>query len=66
MLGTKWLFLGLDQIVVSTYRFNDFGVDGGPAAKYLRPKFNVLSNHISSQTGLQLPEVQVREAFFFV
>ncbi|KAG2727997.1 hypothetical protein I3843_01G180100 [Carya illinoinensis] len=47
--------------ILSAYQeFNDFGVDGGPAAKYLRPKFNVLSNHISSQTGLQLPEVQTK------
>ncbi|KAF5465991.1 hypothetical protein F2P56_015950 [Juglans regia] len=47
--------------ILSAYQeFNDFGVDGGPAAKYLGPKFNVLSNHISSQTGLQLPEVQIK------
>ncbi|XP_041007451.1 uncharacterized protein LOC121252048 [Juglans microcarpa x Juglans regia] len=47
--------------ILSAYQeFNDFGVDGGPAEKYLRPKFNVLSNHISSQTGLQLPEVQIK------
>lgn len=63
MLGRKWLNLALNQFVVSTSRFTDFGVDGGPAAKYLGPKFNVLSNHVSSQTGLQVPEVQVRITF---
>ncbi|KAB1227315.1 hypothetical protein CJ030_MR1G016827 [Morella rubra] len=40
--------------------FNEFAVDGGPAAKYLRQKFNVFFNHLTSQTGLQLPEVQVQ------
>ncbi|XP_062167933.1 uncharacterized protein LOC133874111 [Alnus glutinosa] len=48
--------------ILSAYQeFNDFGVDGGPAAKYLRPKFSVFSNHVLSQTGLQVPEVQIQQ-----
>ncbi|KAB1219154.1 hypothetical protein CJ030_MR3G008368 [Morella rubra] len=47
--------------ILSAYQeFNDFGVDGGPAAKYLSPKFHVFSNHLTSQTGLLLPEVQIK------
>ncbi|KAF5452701.1 hypothetical protein F2P56_027670 [Juglans regia] len=47
--------------ILSAYQeFSDFGVDGGPAAKYLGPKFKVLSNHVSSETGLQLPEVEIK------
>ncbi|KAK8368226.1 hypothetical protein E1A91_A01G026600v1 [Gossypium mustelinum] len=29
--------------------FNDFGVDGGPAAKELAPKLNLAKKHLSSQ-----------------
>jgi hypothetical protein len=53
----------LNYFVVSSFRFNDFGVDGGPAAKYLSPKFNVFLHHVSTHSGLQVPEVQVRNAF---
>jgi len=44
-------------------RFSEFGVDGGPAAKSLRPKFDVFSRHVSAQTGLQVPDVEVRNVF---
>ncbi|XP_059448486.1 uncharacterized protein LOC132179739 isoform X1 [Corylus avellana] len=48
--------------ILSAYQeFNDFGVDGGPAAKYLRPKFSAFSNHVKTQTGLQVPEVQIKQ-----
>ncbi|KAL9252576.1 hypothetical protein AKJ16_DCAP04271 [Drosera capensis] len=47
-------------ILAAWQEFNEFGVDGGPAAKALRPKFNVFSKHVSSQTGLELPPVQIR------
>ncbi|KAM1216359.1 hypothetical protein ACFX2I_012620 [Malus domestica] len=38
------------------HEFNEFGVDGGPAAEYLRPKFDVFSNHLSTHTGVQVPK----------
>lgn len=44
---------------IAVYRFNDFGVDGGPAAKALKPKFDVLSKHIATHTGFQVPHVEV-------
>lgn len=42
------------------YRFDEFGVDGGPAAKELVPKFMVLKQQISSKLGLGLPNIDVR------
>ena len=49
---------------VLVYRFNEFGVDGGPAAEALKPKFNDFSKTVSSQTGVQVPEFDVRIAVF--
>ncbi|GMP56052.1 hypothetical protein CsSME_00020670 [Camellia sinensis var. sinensis] len=46
-------------ILSAWQEFNEFGVDGGLAAKSLRPKFNVFSNHVSIQTGLQVPDVEL-------
>ena len=43
------------------FRFNDFGTDGGAAAKYLNPKFNVFSRNFESHTGLDFPKVEVRK-----
>lgn len=43
-------------------RFNEFGVDGGPAAKALRPKFDAFTNHVSHNLGVQVPEVEVSNA----
>ncbi|GMI64201.1 hypothetical protein like AT4G14420 [Hibiscus trionum] len=40
--------------------FNEFGVDGGPAAKVLKPKFDVFSKTVSVQTGLQVPEFDIK------
>ncbi|XP_021752066.1 uncharacterized protein LOC110717627 [Chenopodium quinoa] len=40
--------------------FNDFGVDGGPAARALRPKFNAFSKHVLSHTGFKLPPVEMQ------
>lgn len=45
---------------ISACRFNEFGTDGGPAAKALKPKFHVFSSHLSTQTGFKVPEVEVR------
>lgn len=41
-------------------RFNEFGVDGGPAAKELVPKLNVLKKSLSSKLGVALPNIDVR------
>ncbi|TQD71736.1 hypothetical protein C1H46_042729 [Malus baccata] len=40
--------------------FNEFGVDGGPAAKDLAPKFNVFKKNLSSKLGVAIPEIEVR------
>lgn len=58
-------FLGrllfVSVFVLSAYQeFNEFGVDGGPAAKSLKPKFDVFSKHITTQTGIQLPHVDLK------
>nr|KJB34519.1 hypothetical protein B456_006G070600 [Gossypium raimondii] len=47
-------------ILSAWQEFNEFGVDGGPAAKELRPKFNVFSKTVSSHTGLQVPEFDIK------
>ncbi|KAD4982383.1 hypothetical protein E3N88_19054 [Mikania micrantha] len=41
-------------------RFNEFGTDGGPAAKALVPKFNKLSKRFTKLTGLQAPEFEAK------
>ncbi|KAK8623779.1 hypothetical protein V6N13_065142 [Hibiscus sabdariffa] len=40
--------------------FNGFGDDGGPAAKALKPKFNVFSKTVSVHTGVQVPEFDIK------
>ncbi|XVF28641.1 hypothetical protein REPUB_Repub15cG0047400 [Reevesia pubescens] len=47
-------------ILSAWQEFNEFGVDGGTAAKSLKPKFNVFSKHVSSQTGVQVPEFDIK------
>ncbi|XP_044497979.1 uncharacterized protein LOC123220049 [Mangifera indica] len=47
-------------ILSAWQEFNDFGIDGGPAAKSLEPKFNIFSKHVSTHTGLQVPEVEIK------
>lgn len=41
------------------HRFNDFGVDGGPAAKELAPKLDLAKAHLSSRLGVTLPDIEV-------
>ncbi|KAK6161352.1 hypothetical protein DH2020_004733 [Rehmannia glutinosa] len=58
-------FLGrllfVSVFVLSAYQeFNEFGADGGPAAKNLKPKFDVFSKHVTAQTGLQVPHVDMK------
>lgn len=58
-------FLGrvlfVSVFVLSAWQeFNEYGVDGGPAAKSLQPKFGVFSKHVSTHTGLQLPDFEIK------
>ncbi|KAL7105437.1 hypothetical protein ABFS83_07G043100 [Erythranthe nasuta] len=58
-------FLGrllfVSVFILSAYQeFNEFGVDGGPAAKNLKSKFSVFTKHVTSQTGIQVPHVDMK------
>lgn len=55
----------LMQPIVNFCRFNEFGNDGGPAARQLRPKFNVFSKHVATHTGFQIPHIEVRRVFIY-
>ncbi|KAK7284102.1 hypothetical protein RJT34_18841 [Clitoria ternatea] len=47
--------------ILSAYQeFSEYGVDGGPAAKVLRPKFDAFIHRVHSQAGIQLPEIDVK------
>ncbi|KAL2530788.1 HR-like lesion-inducing protein-related [Forsythia ovata] len=48
------------MVYVSACRFNEFGVDGGRVAKSLRPKFNVFTKHVTTHTGFEVPEVEMK------
>ncbi|KAK2972989.1 hypothetical protein RJ640_022046, partial [Escallonia rubra] len=47
-------------ILSAWQEFNEFGVDGGPAANSLAPKFRVFSKHVSTNTGLQVPVFEIK------
>ncbi|XP_022722323.1 uncharacterized protein LOC111279623 [Durio zibethinus] len=47
-------------ILSAWQEFNEFGVDGGPAAKVLKPKLNVFSKIMSAHTGVQVPEFDIK------
>lgn len=53
LLNFNYAYLG------NFYRFNDFGVDGGPAAKELSPKLDLAKGHLSSRLGVTLPKIEV-------
>ncbi|KAG0552779.1 hypothetical protein BDA96_01G536700 [Sorghum bicolor] len=47
--------------LLSAYQeFNEFGTDGGPAAKALQPKFNVFVKNISAQLGVAVPHTELK------
>ncbi|XP_072955167.1 uncharacterized protein [Typha angustifolia] len=47
--------------LLSAYQeFNEFGVDGGPAAKALRPKFNIFVKHVTSHLGVAVPNIEMK------
>ncbi|XP_061366962.1 uncharacterized protein LOC133310089 [Gastrolobium bilobum] len=47
--------------ILSAYQeLNEFGVDGGPAVKALRPKFDAFTYRVHSQVGFQIPEIDLK------
>ncbi|XP_050220569.1 uncharacterized protein LOC126670786 [Mercurialis annua] len=40
--------------------FNEFGEDGGPAAKELIPKLAIVKKHLSSTLGIGMPDIDPR------
>ncbi|XP_021898411.1 uncharacterized protein LOC110815065 [Carica papaya] len=47
--------------ILSAYQeFNEFGVDGGPAGKALKPKLKVFTNHVHATAGIQVPETEIK------
>ncbi|PWZ07699.1 hypothetical protein Zm00014a_021451 [Zea mays] len=47
--------------LLSAYQeFNEFGADGGPAAKALQPKFNVFVKNISAHLGVAVPHIELK------
>ncbi|CAA6673335.1 unnamed protein product [Spirodela intermedia] len=49
------------MFLLSAYQeFNEFGVDGGPAAKTLKPKFDRAFQHIYTHAGLHVPEIEIK------
>ncbi|CAH1412325.1 unnamed protein product [Lactuca virosa] len=53
--------LFVSVFVLSAWQeFNDFGVDGGSATKAITPKFNLLSKHFTTHTGLQVPDFEIK------
>ncbi|BAT85520.1 hypothetical protein LR48_Vigan50s009300 [Vigna angularis] len=47
--------------ILSAYQeFNAYGVDGGPAAKALRPKFDAFAQQVHSRVGFQLPDIDMK------
>ncbi|CAH1427041.1 unnamed protein product [Lactuca virosa] len=58
-------FLGrvlfVSVFVLSAWQeYNDFGNDGGSSAKALVPKFSVFTNHVTTHTGFQVPEFEIK------
>ncbi|XP_065861771.1 uncharacterized protein [Euphorbia lathyris] len=49
-------------ILSAWQEFNEFGTDGGSAAKSLKPKLDVFSGHVSTHTGFQLPPFELKVA----
>ncbi|KAK9051722.1 hypothetical protein SSX86_028350 [Deinandra increscens subsp. villosa] len=47
-------------VLTAWQEFNEFGIDGGPAAKTLLPKFNKFSKHFTTHTSFQVPELEMK------
>lgn len=61
---TRELSDGLCWYLSSVFRIIEFGVDGGPAAKVVAPKYDTFVNHVTLHLGVKVPEVEVRTLFF--
>ncbi|KAL5994548.1 hypothetical protein ACLOJK_024601 [Asimina triloba] len=59
LIGKRWRSLSLNGY--GNEGFNDFGVDGGPAAEAFRPKYNRFTKHATSHLGLHLPPVEIKQ-----
>uniref|UniRef100_A0A1D1Z0K9 Universal stress protein E n=1 Tax=Anthurium amnicola TaxID=1678845 RepID=A0A1D1Z0K9_9ARAE len=47
--------------LLSAYQeFNEFGADGGPAAKAFKPKFDLVSKHLHTHLGFVVPEIEMK------
>ncbi|KAK7277532.1 hypothetical protein RJT34_22546 [Clitoria ternatea] len=47
--------------ILSAYQeFNEYGLDGGPAAKALRPKLDTFTNRVHFHVGFQLPDIELK------
>ncbi|KAG2722102.1 hypothetical protein I3843_02G098800 [Carya illinoinensis] len=46
-------------ILAAWKMYNEFGTDGGPAAKELAMKFAVLQKNLSSKLGVRVPDVDL-------
>ncbi|CAL9038187.1 uncharacterized protein LOC135587483 isoform X2 [Musa acuminata AAA Group] len=47
-------------LLAAYQEFSEFGVDGGPAAKSLWPKYNLFMKHVSSHLGIVVPHVEMK------
>ncbi|KAF7837514.1 HR-like lesion-inducer [Senna tora] len=48
-------------ILSAWQEFTDFGNDGGPAAKALRPKVHTFSSHVLTHTGFKVPDIEMKD-----
>lgn len=47
--------------LLSAYQeFTEYGMDGGPAAQALRPKYNLFIRHVTSTLGVEVLKVEVK------
>lgn len=60
------LFFIYPPSLLCLYRFNAYGVDGGPTAKALRPKFDAFAHQVHSKAGFQLPDIDVSLSVSFI
>ncbi|KAJ6850512.1 uncharacterized protein M6B38_258825 [Iris pallida] len=48
--------------LLSAYQeFNEFGTDGGPAAKALKPKFNLFTKRVATTLGVVVPRIDISQ-----
>uniref|UniRef100_A0A7N0RID4 HR-like lesion-inducer n=1 Tax=Kalanchoe fedtschenkoi TaxID=63787 RepID=A0A7N0RID4_KALFE len=47
--------------ILSAYQeFNEFGLDGGPAARAIEPRFKTFAGHVKTHAGLQIPDIETK------